>query len=160
VSDLFIIVMAAAVLPAGVPGDTFGRKKVFLAGLGLTLTGSLLALAARDVPVLWAAKAVMGAGALMPSSLGLVSQAVPDPRTGARHFAAWVGAQGAGLALGGISAGAILGQARWPWIFLPVAASSAAALGVAALALTGSVAPGERALTGPVSSWPRSPWPR
>jgi MFS family permease len=143
VSDLFIIVMAAAVLPADVPGDTFGRKKVFLAGLGLTLTGSLLALAARDVPVLWAAKAVMGAGAgaLMPSSLGLVSQAVPDPRTGARHFAAWVGAQGAGLALGGISAGAILGQPRWPWIFLPVAASSAAALSVAALALTGSVAP-------------------
>src|SRR6185437_176130 len=94
VSDLFVIAMAAAVLPAGVVGDVHGRKKVFLAGLGLTLAGSVTGMAAHDVHVLWIAEAVMGCGAaaLLPSSLALISHAVPDPRARARHIAAWAGA--------------------------------------------------------------------
>src|ERR1700760_872235 len=42
VSDLFVIAMAAVLLPAGVIGDVHGRKKVFTAGLGLTLVGSVI----------------------------------------------------------------------------------------------------------------------
>src|SRR6201996_543934 len=103
VSDLFVIAMAAVLLPAGVIGDVHGRKKVFVTGLGLTLVGSVIAMAAHDVHTLWIAEAVMGCGAaaLLPSSLALISHAVPDPLARARHIAAWASSLGAGLAIGG-----------------------------------------------------------
>src|ERR1700744_182210 len=56
VSDLFVIAMAAAVLPAGVFGDVHGRKKVFVTGLGLTAVGSAVGLVAHQVQVLWIAE--------------------------------------------------------------------------------------------------------
>jgi MFS family permease len=91
VTDLFVIAMAAVLLPAGGLGDVHGRKKVFVAGLGLTLVGSVIGMAAHDVRALWIAEAVMGCGAaaLLPSSLALISHAVPDPRARARPSRCW-----------------------------------------------------------------------
>src|ERR1700761_6833184 len=53
VTDLFVIAMAAVVLPAGVLGDVHGRKKVFVAGLGMTLIGSVVGMTAHGVGPLW-----------------------------------------------------------------------------------------------------------
>jgi len=148
VADLFVIAMAAVVLPAGVLGDVHGRKKVFMGGLALTLVGSVIGMTARNVQTLWIAEAVMGCGAaaLLPSSLALISHAVPDPRARARHIAAWASSLGLGLAIGGVSAGAILSHAQWRWMFIPVTATAAVFLLIAALALTDSRAPAGRTL--------------
>ena len=148
VSDLFVIAMAAVLLPAGVLGDVHGRKKVFVAGLGLTLAGSVIGMAAHNVHTLWIAEALMGCGAaaLLPSSLALISHAVPDPLARARHIAAWASSLGAGLAIGGISAGVILDHAQWRWIFAPVAGVALVILLVAVLALADSRAPAGRTL--------------
>jgi EmrB/QacA subfamily drug resistance transporter len=148
VSDLFVIAMAAVLLPAGVVGDVHGRKKVFVAGLGLTLVGSVIGMAAHNVQTLWIAEAVMGCGAaaLLPSSLALISHAVPEPLARARHIAAWASSLGAGLAIGGISAGVILNHAQWRWIFAPVAGIAVVILLIAVLALADSRAPAGRTL--------------
>ena len=79
-----------------------------------------------------------GAAALLPSSLALISHAVPDPLARARHIAAWASSLGAGLALGGISAGVILDHAQWRWIFTPVAGIAVLILLIAVLALADS----------------------
>src|ERR1700760_4299154 len=146
VSDLFVIAMAAVLLPAGVIGDVHGRKKVFAAGLGLTLVGSVIGMAAHNVHTLWAAETVMGCGAaaLLPSSLALISHAVPDPLARARHIAAWASSLGAGLAIGGV----ILGHAQWRWIFAPVAGIAVLILLIALPALADS-----RALAGRTLDW-------
>jgi EmrB/QacA subfamily drug resistance transporter len=148
VSDLFVIAMAAVLLPAGVIGDVHGRKKVFAAGLVLTFVGSVIGMAARNVHTLWIGEAVMGCGAaaLLPSSLALISHAVPDPLARARHIAAWASSLGAGLAVGGVSAGVILDHAQWRWIFAPAAGLAVVILLIAALALADSRAPAGRTL--------------
>src|ERR1700761_4725353 len=143
VSDLFVIAMAAAVLPAGVFGDVHGRKRVFVTGLGLTAVGSAVGLAAHQVQVLWIAETLMGLGAaaVLPTSLALISHAVPDPRVRGRHIAAL------GRSLRGrLGAGGLVGHAQWRWIFIPVLAMAAVSLLIAVLALTEAGAPGSRAL--------------
>src|ERR1700753_920974 len=119
--------MAAVLLPAGVVGDVHGRKKVFVAGLGLTLAGSVIGMAAHNVHTLWIAEALMGCGAaaLLPSSLALISHAVPDPLARARHIAAWASSLGAGLAIGGVSAGGILDHAPGRGVLAPPAGIAA-----------------------------------
>lgn len=53
---------------------------------------------------------------------------------------------GAGLAIGGISAGVILDHAQWRWIFAPVAGTAVVILLIAVLALADSRAPAGRTL--------------
>ena len=81
VSDAFVLPMAALILTAGVFGDVHGRKKVFLAGLVLAAAGAAIALSAHSVEVLWVGQAFagLGAAALLPATLAMISHAVPDP---------------------------------------------------------------------------------
>ncbi|XVU28046.1 MFS transporter [Actinoplanes sp. CA-054009] len=82
VSDAFVLPMAALILTAGVFGDVHGRKKVFQAGLLLCALGAAVALCAQSTAVVWAGQVLagMGAAALLPATLALISHAVPDPR--------------------------------------------------------------------------------
>lgn len=82
VQDAFVLPMAAFILTAGVFGDVHGRKKVFQAGLLFSAVGAAVALAAQSIQVLWIGQALagLGAAALLPTTLALISHAVPDFR--------------------------------------------------------------------------------
>jgi len=107
VSDALVIPMAALVLSAGVIDDVHGRCKVFLGGLALTIVGAMLTLCSPVIGVLWAAEAIMGAGAaaVLPSSLALISHAVRDVREHGRHIAVWTTALVVGIRHGDRFAG-------------------------------------------------------
>jgi EmrB/QacA subfamily drug resistance transporter len=73
-SDAYSLVIAAAVLPAGVLGDRLGRKKVLLAALVVFGASSALCAMATSSGELIAARALLGLGAaaIMPLSLSVL----------------------------------------------------------------------------------------
>lgn len=151
ITDAFILPTAALLLTWGVVGDLYGRKKVYLAGLGLFSLGCLLCLTAQGVVQVCVGQALTGVGtaALLPSTLGLLSHVCPDHRVRARAIAAWTASLGLGLTLGPVINGAILEHASWRWIFLPSVAAGVLALLAGALLLTDSRAERERHLDVP-----------
>jgi DHA2 family multidrug resistance protein-like MFS transporter len=73
-SDAYSLVIAAAVLPAGLLGDRLGRKKVLLAALVLFGASSALSAFSTSPGELIAARALLGLGAaaIMPLSLSIL----------------------------------------------------------------------------------------
>ncbi|MFJ7241756.1 DHA2 family efflux MFS transporter permease subunit [Streptomyces olivaceus] len=121
VTDSFIVPTAALLLTCGMLGELFGRKRVYVAGMSVFCLGSLLCLAAPNVILVCIGQALAGVGAaaLLPSTLALISHVCPDHQQRARAIAAWTAALGLGLALGPIINGVIVEHASWRWIFLP-----------------------------------------
>ncbi|ROO87195.1 EmrB/QacA subfamily drug resistance transporter [Actinocorallia herbida] len=123
VSDAFVLPVAALILTAGVFGDVHGRKKVYQVGLALCAAGALLALCARSVQMLWAGQALAGAGAaaLLPVTLALISQAVPNHRERGKYIGLWTTCMMAAMAVPPLIAGVILEHFSWRYIFvLPI----------------------------------------
>lgn len=151
ISDAFVLPMAALILTAGVFGDVHGRKKVYQAGLVSAAAGAVVALCAQSVPVLWVGQALAGVGAaaLLPSTLALISHAVPDPHERGKFVGLWAAALMAALSVGPLLAGVILEHASWRWIYLPVVPVAVAALAVTVPVLADSRAPGSRRLDWP-----------
>ncbi|GAA3840501.1 MFS transporter [Streptomyces coacervatus] len=151
VQSAFQLPMAAFILTAGVFGDVHGRKKVYLAGLAFAAVGAAIALSAQSVEVLWVGQAFagLGAAALLPSTLALISHAVPDPRKRATFVGLWAASLMAALAVGPMTAGVILDHTTWRWIYLPAIPVAVLTLAVAAPLVTDSRAPGERRLDWP-----------
>ena len=116
--DIYAIVLAALLLPAGRAADGVGRRACFLTGLVVFGIASLGCAVAPDLPALIAARALQAAGAavLMPASLGLALSVFPSRQRGTA-VGVWAGvgavAAGSGPVLGGL-----LVQSSWRWIFL------------------------------------------
>lgn len=126
VQSIYILAMSATVLSAGVIAENIGRRKVMIIALWLMVLGSLLGgLAAfageLTMPLLWTGQAFsgLGGGALLPTTLGAIAMAVPDPRKRGPYMALWGAGTTGGLAVGALVAGLILEVGSWGWVFLP-----------------------------------------
>ncbi|MGF1241237.1 MFS transporter [Streptomyces sp. 2-6] len=151
VSDAFVLPMAALILTTGVWGDVHGRKKVFQAGMAFCALGAAISLLSGSVQALWVGQAVsgIGAAALLPTTLALISHAVPDHRERGKFIGFWAMSLTAPLAVGPLIAGALLEHTAWRWIFLLPIPLSAVLLAVAAFGLPDSRAPHGRRLDWP-----------
>ncbi|CAL9318294.1 Putative multidrug resistance protein MdtD [Streptomyces sp. enrichment culture] len=151
VSDAFVLPMAALILTAGVVGDVHGRKKVFQAGLLFSAAGAVVALSAQSVQVLWAGQALAGTGAaaLLPTTLALISHAVPNPHERAKFVGLWAAALSLALAVGPLMAGVILQHAAWHWIYVPAIPVALLTMAAAVPLVADSRAPGSRKLDWP-----------
>ena len=118
VFNAYTIVYAALLAPAGRLADLYGRKRLFVLGLGLFTAASLVCAVAPTVDALILARAVQAVGAalLTPSSLALILAAFP---TGKRAILTGLwGAVGALAAAIGPAGGAALIEATsWRMIF-------------------------------------------
>ena len=130
--NAFALALSALVLFGGALGDRYGRRRVYLAGLGLFALASLLGGLAPNIGWLIAARALQGVGGalLVPGSLALVQAAFHrDDR--ARAVGAWSGMSGMAGAAGPLLGGAVVDAAGWRWVFwinVPVAVAVAAAV--------------------------------
>jgi DHA2 family methylenomycin A resistance protein-like MFS transporter len=120
VVNSYTIVFAAFILTAGALGDRIGAKRIFTAGFAIFTAASLACALAPNATVLVAGRAMqgLGAAALVPNSLALLSHAYPDEKGRGRAVGIW--AAGASLALisGPLIGGALIALVGWRWIFL------------------------------------------
>ncbi|MFF3028934.1 DHA2 family efflux MFS transporter permease subunit [Microbacterium sp. NPDC057944] len=123
--NAYALAFAGAILIASALGDRFGRRTVFAIGIALFGAGSLFAALSSDPGQLISARAVqgLGAAAVMPLSLALLTGAVPASRR-PLAIGIWGGVSGLGVAVGPLVGGAIMEGWNWQaifWINIPVA---------------------------------------
>jgi DHA2 family methylenomycin A resistance protein-like MFS transporter len=133
VVDAYNLALAATLLTAGALGDRLGGRTVLAAGFGVFGAGSLLSVAAPAVWALALLQGIAGLGAAMvlPASLRVLSHSVSGTRERARALAIWGGSGGAGIAVGPLAGGLLVGVAGWRAVFLLTGG-----LGLAGLLLT------------------------
>ncbi|MFD4601793.1 MFS transporter [Streptomyces sp. NPDC058464] len=134
VVNAYAIAFAGFMLLGGRAGDLYGRKRMFLVGLGLFTLASLGGGLAQDGWQLLLARAVQGLGAavLAPSTLTLLTAAVPEGPARARAIATWTAVGAGGGAAGGLVGGVLVDVLSWRWVLL-------INVPVGALVLAGSV---------------------
>ena len=118
--DAFAIFFAGLLLTFGALGDRVGRKWVFMGGLVVFGTGSALAAWSGTPDRLTAARAVMGMGAaaLMPCTLSILTNVFTADRDRARAIGIWSGSAGLGVAIGPMLGGFLLVHFWWGSVFL------------------------------------------
>lgn len=116
--NAYTLAFAVLLLTGAALGDRFGRKRMFLIGVGLFTGSSALAALAPSIDALIAARALQGVGAAIvtPLTLTLVSGAFPPEKRGAA-LGIWGGISGLGVAMGPFVGGAIVEGIAWQWIF-------------------------------------------
>src|SRR5690348_18040015 len=116
--NAYTLTFAVLLLTGATLGDRFGRRRVFVIGLGVFTAGSAAAALAPGIGWLIAARAFQGVGAaiLIPLTLTLLSAAVPPARRGLA-LGAWGAVGGLAIAIGPLVGGAVVEGASWQWIF-------------------------------------------
>ncbi|MFF7826419.1 MFS transporter [Streptomyces rochei] len=145
VVNAYAIAFAGFMLLGGRAGDLYGRKRMFLVGLGLFTLASLGGGFAQEGWQLLLARAVQGLGAavLAPSTLTILTAAVPEGAARARAIATWTAVGAGGGAAGGLVGGVLVDGLSWRWVLLINVPVGAVVLAGAVLWLTESRA-GER----------------
>ncbi|MFF3918231.1 MFS transporter [Streptomyces sp. NPDC001852] len=130
-ADAYVVVFAALMLPAGLLGDRFGRRRMLITGLALFLAGSLVGALASDVHWVVAARAFMGIGGALVTPLALsVLPSLFGPDERAKAVGIISAASALGMPLGPIIGGWLLNHFWWGSVFLvnvPMAAIGIAA---------------------------------
>jgi EmrB/QacA subfamily drug resistance transporter len=118
--DAYTIVLAGLLLIAGSLGDHVGRKWVFVGGLVLFAVGSAASAFSKSPDQLVAARSFMGIGAaaIMPSTLSILTNVFTKPVDRARAIGLWSGTNGLGLAIGPVVGGWLLTHFWWGSVFL------------------------------------------
>ena len=116
--NAYTLTFAVLLITGAALGDRFGRRRMFMIGVGIFTAASAAAALAPSLDVLIAARAVQGAGAAIvtPLTLTLVSGAFPPEKRGAA-LGIWGGISGLGVALGPLVGGAVIEGISWHWIF-------------------------------------------
>ena len=117
--DSYSLVLAAALLPAGLLGDRYGRKKLLVAALVLFGLASLACAYSHSSGQLVAARAVLGLGAavILPLSLAVIP-VLFTPQERQRAIAVVMAAVFIGYPLGPILGGWLLDTFWWGSVFL------------------------------------------
>jgi EmrB/QacA subfamily drug resistance transporter len=109
---------AVLLIPAAALGDRYGRRRLYVGGLGVFAAASAACALAPQVGWLVAARAVQGAGAALVLTLGLalLSAAFPPERRGTA-IGLFSAVTGIAVASGPLIGGAIVEGINWEWIF-------------------------------------------
>ena len=116
--NAYLLGCASLMLTGAALGDRFGRRRMFVLGIGVFTAASAAAALAPNVGALIAARVAQGAGAAVafPLSLTLISHSVPTERRGAA-IGLWGAITGVAAAFGPVIGGALVSAISWHWIF-------------------------------------------
>ncbi|WOT32778.1 MFS transporter [Streptomyces coeruleorubidus] len=129
----YALTFGGLLLLGGKAADRYGRKRILLLGLGLFGLASLAGGFARDPGHLVTARAVqgMGAAALAPAALALLTAMFPTGRARVRAFGIWSATNAAGGAFGVLLGGLLTEYANWRWVMFVNVPMAACALALA-----------------------------
>src|ERR1700747_1890562 len=129
----YAIAFGGLLILGGRAGDLYGRRRLFLAGIGVFTAASLAGGLARDPVLLIAARVVQGSGAAMvaPAALSLITTGFPE---GPRRTRA-LGLYGATASVGFV-ARQVLGGVLWGFLSWRSVVLVNVPVGVAAVLLT------------------------
>jgi EmrB/QacA subfamily drug resistance transporter len=115
----YLLTLASLILLGGSLGDRYGRRRVFVLGVGLFTFASLLCAVAPSTDLLIGARLIQGVGGalLTPGSLAII-EASFRPGDRARAIGAWSGLGGVAGAIGPLVGGYLIGAVSWRAIFL------------------------------------------
>jgi len=132
VVNAYLIAFGGLLLLAGRFGDLIGRRRIFLAGVGLFTAASLACGLADSQTALIAARFVQGVGGAMTSAviLGMIVTMFPEPREQAKAIGVYAFVASAGGSVGLLAGGVITQSIDWHWIFfvnIPIGIATAVA---------------------------------
>jgi EmrB/QacA subfamily drug resistance transporter len=115
----YLLTLASLILLGGSLGDRYGRRRVFVLGVGLFTLSSLLCAVAPTVELLIGARMLQGVGGalLTPGSLAIIESSFRPPDR-SRAIGAWSGLGGVATALGPLLGGYLVQAVSWRAIFL------------------------------------------
>ena len=118
INTIYALVFAALLITLGRLGDVFGRRRMYLAGLGLFLVASMLAGLAPSGDVLILARVLQGVGGAMilPATQAILN-ANFQGRDRAIAFGIWGSVIGGVAAVGPLLGGFLTTYASWRWAF-------------------------------------------
>jgi EmrB/QacA subfamily drug resistance transporter len=116
--NAYTLTFAVFLLTGAALGDRFGRRRLFVIGLGIFTAASVAAALAPSVEALIIARAAQGLGGAIvtPLTLTILSAAVSPDKRGVA-LGAWGGIGGLAVAAGPLVGGAVVEGISWQWIF-------------------------------------------
>ena len=138
--NAYTLTFAGFLLLGGRAADLFGRRRVFLLGLGLFTACSLLGGLAQTGGELIAARVVQGIGAaiLAPATLSLLTTTFAEPAARRRALGAWSATAASGGAAGVLAGGLLTDLLDWRWVLFVNVPIGAALIAAAVVSLTES----------------------
>jgi EmrB/QacA subfamily drug resistance transporter len=117
VVNAYVLTFAGFLLLGGRAADLFGRRRVYLFGLGLFTIASLVGGFAQNSAWLTTARAVQGIGGafLSPATLTIIVTTFSGVRL-AKALGLWSAVAGAGGAAGSILGGVLTSEISWRWV--------------------------------------------
>src|SRR6202790_1799745 len=127
VVESYGLFLGALILVGGSLGDLFGRRLMFLVGVGIFATASIGCGFASNIQQLVIARSAQGVGAafLVPGSLSIISASF-DEKTRGQAIGTWSGFTAITAAMGPVLGGWLIEHASWRWAFfinVPLAAA-------------------------------------
>jgi MFS family permease len=149
VISAFALVFGGFLMLLGRVADVVGPRRVLIAGFAIFGAASLICGLAQAPWQLVAGRALqgLGAAAVSPAALALLTAMVPVGPARTRALGLWTAAAAGGGALGWVLGGLIAAGPGWPWVFLVNVAPCALAIVLAFRLLPGG---GSRGTRGPL----------
>jgi EmrB/QacA subfamily drug resistance transporter len=127
VVESYGLFLGALILVGGSLGDMFGRRSMFLIGVGIFAVASIACGFASSIQQLVIARSAQGIGAafLVPGSLSIISASF-DEKTRGQAIGTWSGFTAITAAAGPVLGGWLIEHASWRWAFfinVPLAAA-------------------------------------
>jgi EmrB/QacA subfamily drug resistance transporter len=123
--DGYTMVLASLLLLSGSTADRLGRRRVFLTGLAVFATGSLLCSTAPglDWLVVFRMVQAVGGSMLTPVAMGIITNVFTDAKERAFAIGVWGGTVGISIGLGPVIGGLLIQSVGWRgifWINIPI----------------------------------------
>jgi EmrB/QacA subfamily drug resistance transporter len=118
VAIAYTLLFGSLLLLGGRLADTFGRRRIFLAGLSLFTAASAASGLVPDGTLLIVSRALQGIGAALmsPAALSIVTTTFQGPDRN-RALGVWAALGGGGAAFGVVLGGLLAAGPGWQWIF-------------------------------------------
>src|SRR6266852_4653830 len=127
VIESYGLLLSSLILVGGALGDLFGRRLLFLVGVGIFAVASAACGLASSINALVIARCIQGMGAalLVPGSLAIISASFDENSRG-KAIGTWSGFTAITTAFGPVLGGWLIERGSWCWAFflnLPLAAA-------------------------------------